>query len=55
MGELVSTKMAGDPALMELENNFAKALASVDGFHVHGGNLELLSRGKVVTTFRSED
>jgi hypothetical protein len=40
---------------MELENNFTKALASVDGFHVHGSNLELLSRGKVVTTFRSED
>lgn len=55
MGEIVSTKMAGDPALMELENNFTKALASVDGFHVHGSNLELLSRGKVVTTFRSED
>ena len=55
MGEIVSTKMAGDPALMELENNFTKALASVDGFHVHGSQLELLSRGKVVTTFRSED
>jgi len=55
MGEIVSTKMAGDPALMELENNFAKALASVDGFHVHGNELELLSRGTVVATFRSED
>jgi heat shock protein HslJ len=55
MGEIVSTKMAGDPALMELESNFTKALSSVDGFHVHGSNLELLSRGKVVTTFRSED
>ncbi len=55
MGEIVSTRMAGDPALMELENNFTKVLASVDGFHVHGGNLELLSRGKVVTTFHSEN
>ena len=55
MGEIASTKMAGDPALMELENNFAKALASVDGFHVRGNELELLSRGTVVATFRSED
>ena len=55
MGEIVSTKMAGDPALMELEYNCAKALASVDGFHVHGNELELLSRGTVVATFRSED
>ena len=55
MGEIVSTKMAGDPALMELEDNFAKALASVDGFHVHGNELELLSKGSVVATFRSEE
>ena len=55
MGEIVSTRMAGDPALMEMENNFAKALASVDGFHVHGNELELLSRGTVVATFHSED
>ena len=55
MGELVSTKMAGPPALMELENEFAKALASVDGFHVHGNELELLSKGTVVATFSTED
>ena len=55
MGEIVSTKMAGDPAIMELEKNFTKALASVDSFHVHDNELELLSRGIVVATFRSED
>ena len=38
---------------MELENNFAKALRSVDGFHVHGNELELLSQGTVVATFRA--
>jgi hypothetical protein len=55
MGEITSTKMAGNPALMELENDFTKALSSVDGFHVHGNELELLNRGTVVATFRSED
>ena len=55
MGELVSTKMAGDPALMELEKDFAKVLKSVDGFHVHGNELELTSSETVVATFRSKD
>ncbi len=55
MGELVSTKMAGDPALMELEKDFAKVLKSVDGFHVHGNELELTSNETVVAAFRSED
>jgi hypothetical protein len=53
MGELVSTKMAGPPALMTLEGDFAKAMASVDGFHVHGDELELFSKGTVVAKFRS--
>jgi hypothetical protein len=55
MGQLVSTKMAGPPTLMELENNFAKALSSVDGFHVHGNDLELSSKGIIVATFHSID
>ena len=55
MGQLISTKMAGPPALMELEGKFAKALASVDGFHVQGNELTLSSKGNVVATFRSED
>ncbi len=55
MGQLVSTKMAGPPTLMELENNFAKALSSVDGFHVHGNDLELSSKGIIVATFHSMD
>ncbi|MFK7848892.1 MAG: amidohydrolase family protein [Rhodothermales bacterium] len=55
MGELVSTKMAGPPALMELESKFAKALASVDAFHVHGNELGLSSKGVIVATFRSSD
>jgi len=53
MGELASTRMAGPPALMELESNFAKTLKSVDGFHVHGDELELLSKGTVVAIFHS--
>lgn len=55
MGQLVSTKMAGPPALMELESEFAKALASVDGFHVHGNELALSSKGSDIATFHSED
>ena len=55
MGQLVSTKMAGPPALMELEDAFAKALATVDGFHVHGNVLELSSKGIIAATFSSED
>lgn len=53
MGSLVSTKMAGDPALMELESNLAKALASVDAFQVSGNQLTLSSKGNVVAKFRS--
>jgi heat shock protein HslJ len=53
MGKLVSTKMAGPPALMELERNFAKTLATVDGFDVSGNELTLSSDGAVVATFRS--
>jgi heat shock protein HslJ len=45
--------MAGDPALMELEDNLAKALASIDAFRVSGDELTLSSKGAVVTKFRS--
>ncbi|MGE5209328.1 MAG: amidohydrolase family protein [Alphaproteobacteria bacterium] len=55
VGQLISTKMAGPPSLMELESNFSKALASVDGFHVRGNSLELSSRNKVVATFHLSD
>jgi predicted amidohydrolase YtcJ/heat shock protein HslJ len=55
IGSVVSTKMAGDPALMELESRLANTLASVDGFMVEGNMLEL-SRGEaVVATFRTLD
>jgi heat shock protein HslJ len=51
LGELISTKMAGPPELMELERLFATTLAGVDGFHVHENQLALLSKGQVVATF----
>ena len=54
MGELASTKMAGPAELMKLEREFARSLRLVDGFHVHGNELELLSKGAVVATLRSE-
>ena len=53
LGSLVSTKMAGDPKVMELEANLAKTLASVDTFQVDGNNLVLSSMGAVVAKFRS--
>jgi predicted amidohydrolase YtcJ/heat shock protein HslJ len=53
MGEIVSTKMAGPPELMELESEFAKTLKDVDSFHVHGDKLELLSGSSIVATFHS--
>ncbi len=53
MGPLVSTRMAGDPKLMELESNLAKALASADAFQVSGNELTLSTKGTVVAKFRS--
>lgn len=53
LGELISTRMAGPPDAMELESQFAKVMSTVDGFHVRGDNLELLSAGQVVAKFRT--
>lgn len=54
MGELVSTRKAGTPELMDLEQRFAKALASVNSFRVHGELLQLLSSGEVVAVFKTK-
>jgi predicted amidohydrolase YtcJ/heat shock protein HslJ len=53
MGDIVSTKKAGPPELMELESSFAKALAKVDGFNVSENELTLSTDGKVVAVFRA--
>ena len=53
LGSLVSTKMAGDSKVMELESNLAKTLAAVDAFRVNGNELTLSSKGSIVATFRS--
>ena len=53
MGNLASTKMAGPPKLMELEDNFARALRAVDAFQVSGNKLTLSTDGKVVAVFRT--
>jgi hypothetical protein len=45
--------MAGPPERMELESNFSKIMASVDGFHINGNQLQLLSGGRVVAEFRT--
>ncbi len=41
----------GPPELMELASEYAKTMASVDSFHVHGDELELFSKGAVVAIF----
>jgi hypothetical protein len=38
---------------MELENSLAETLATVNGFHVQGDSMELLSGGKVVAKFQT--
>lgn len=53
MGDLVSTRMAGPPELMKLESSFSSLMASVNGFHVSGNDLELLSAGSVVARFKT--
>ncbi len=55
IGELISTRMAGPPELMDLERKFAQTLASVDGYHAHDDELELLSKGIRVATFRARE
>ncbi len=55
IGKLASTRMAGPPELMELEAKFARTLATVDSFHVHGKELELLSGGTTVATFAASE
>lgn len=54
LGDLVSTRMAGPSDLMEMESTFAKVMAIVDGFHVSGNELELLSAGTVVAKFKTD-
>jgi len=53
MGDLASTRMAGPPEMMELEDSFAKTLRTVDAFHVHGDELTLSSDGQVVAVFQA--
>jgi heat shock protein HslJ len=55
LGELMSTRMSGPPSLMELETSFSKTMSAVDGFHVSGKDLELLSMGSVVAKFRAAE
>lgn len=54
LGQLASTRLAGPPEQMELENKFSETLAAVNAFHVEGSRLQLLQDGKVVAEFRSE-
>ncbi len=55
LGQLVSTKMAGPSDLMELELNFSEIMVSVNGFHVRGNELQLLSDGRGVAEFRATE
>lgn len=55
MGKLVSTKKAGPPELMDLEDRFTKALARVNGFTIAGRKLTLLTDGKEVAELQSSE
>jgi heat shock protein HslJ len=55
IGDLVSTRMAGPPELMALEERFAGTLRTVNRFHVHGSRLELLRDETVVATLRDRN
>lgn len=52
-GQIISTRMAGDPALMEQESKFTIALESADAFEVADNQLVLSNDGAVVAKFRS--
>jgi predicted amidohydrolase YtcJ/heat shock protein HslJ len=54
MSDLASTKKAGPPDLMELENSFAKMLRGVDSFKVSGNELTLSTDGQVVAVFQAQ-
>jgi heat shock protein HslJ len=43
-----TTRMAGPPELMDLENSFLNALSSVERFHTTGGGLALFNEAKTV-------
>lgn len=49
--DLVSTRMAGPPELMALEQVFLEALARVDGWRLRDGALELQAGGGTLLTF----
>ena len=51
-GQTITTRMAGDPALMELERNFLNALGVVDGFRIERDELRLNRRDTIVATLR---
>ncbi len=55
IGEMMSTRMAGPAALMELESRFASTLATVDAFTVADRELVLFSQGRVVVKLQSKE
>jgi heat shock protein HslJ len=55
IGDLASTRMAGPPELMALEERFAGTLRTVNRFHMRGSRLELLRDETLVATFRARN
>lgn len=54
-GSLASTRMAGPPEAMELEQAYLKALAAVDAARLTEGRLELLHQGEVAMRFEAAE
>lgn len=53
LGPIASTKMAGDEAAMDAEAKYLEALATVTGYSVNGGLLDLFAGPDQVLTFVS--
>lgn len=51
LGPLVSTKMAGEPARMTMEQRYFDALSKADGFSLQAGLLRLKEGDRIVAEF----
>lgn len=53
IGPLISTKMAGPPALMKAENRYSKELAGVKNFEISPDGQTLILKGKKTLKYRA--
>jgi heat shock protein HslJ len=51
--QMTSTRMAGPPATMKLEDSFLKVLTTTTNYRRDGDKVELLAGGKVIAAFKA--